>query len=84
LGQTLKKKEIFLREGDEKGLLVALQDANENFLGIGILEKINYKRRIIRIFTSVHENVTSLHLGQIKLDKKGREIGIPRRLCKLC
>jgi len=68
--------DIVVRKGDEEGLLVALHDVNESFLGIGVVEGVDYERRVIRVYTPVHEDVASLHLGHVKLDRKGREIGL--------
>jgi polynucleotide 5'-hydroxyl-kinase GRC3/NOL9 len=76
LEQKLNRKVRVVREGDEEGLLVALHDAKENFLGIGVLERIDYERRVVRVYTPVREGVASLHLGRVKLDRKGREIGL--------
>ena len=67
---------IGVRKGDEEGLLVALHDVNESFLGIGVVEGIDYERRVIRVFTPVREGVASLIVGRVKLDRKGREIGL--------
>jgi len=76
LEQRLNKKVRVVRKGDEEGLLVALHDAEENFLGIGVLQDIDYERRVVRVYTPVREGVASLHLGRVKLDRKGREIGL--------
>jgi len=76
LEQNLNRKVRVVREGDEEGLLVALHDAKENFLGIGVLEGIDYEKRVVRVYTPVHEGVASLHLGRVKLDRKGRETGV--------
>jgi len=76
LEQKLTKKVRVVREGEEEGLLVALHDAEENFLGIGVLEGIDYERRVVRVYTPVREGVASLDLGRVKLDRKGREIGL--------
>jgi polynucleotide 5'-kinase involved in rRNA processing len=76
LEKELGKKIKLIREGAEKGLLVGLHDAQENFLGIGILNRIDYERRVLQIYTSVKTNVFSIHIGQVKLDRKGNEIGI--------
>lgn len=74
--QKLKRKVMVVREGSEEGLIVALSDEKQNFLGIGIVEGIDYVRRTIRVFTPVRKTVSSVHLGRIKLDKTGRELGI--------
>ena len=72
---TLKKKAKIVWEGDEEGLLVALHNKDENFLGIGILEQIDYERRVLKIHTNVKNDVSSIHVGQIKLDRAGKELG---------
>jgi len=76
LEQKLNRKVRVVREGDEEGLLVALHDVKENFLGIGVLEGIDYERRVVRVYTPVREGVASLIVGRVKLDRKGREIGL--------
>jgi len=76
LEQRLNKKVRVVREGDEEGLLAALHDAKENFLGIGVLEGIDYERRVVRVYTPVRKGAAFLHLGRVKLDRKGREIGL--------
>jgi polynucleotide 5'-hydroxyl-kinase GRC3/NOL9 len=76
LEKDLGKKVKLLRKGDEQGLLVGLHDENDKFLGIGTLSRIDYERRIIQVYTPVTTRVSSIHVGQVKLDKKGREIGI--------
>jgi len=75
LEDTLKKKAKIVWEGDEEGLLVALHNKNESFLGIGILEEIDYERRVLKIYTSVKSGVSSIHVGQVKLDRAGKELG---------
>jgi polynucleotide 5'-kinase involved in rRNA processing len=76
LEKDLGKKVKLLRKGDEQGLLVGLHDENDMFLGIGILFRIDYERRIIQVYTPVTTKVSSIHVGQVKLDKQGKEIGI--------
>jgi len=76
LEQKLNRKVRVVRKGDEEGLLVALHDVNESFLGIGVVEEIDYERRVIRVYTPVREDVASLIVGRVKLDRKGREIGL--------
>jgi polynucleotide 5'-hydroxyl-kinase GRC3/NOL9 len=72
----LKRKVRIVQEGSEEGLLVGLHDEKENFLGIGIVEGIDYVRRTIRVHTPVRKNVAWLSLGRVRLDKAGRELGI--------
>jgi len=75
LEDTLKKKVKIVWEGDEEGLLVALHNKEENFLGIGILQEIDYERRVLKVCTRVKSGVASIHVGQIKLDRSGKELG---------
>ncbi|MEM2102909.1 MAG: Clp1/GlmU family protein [Candidatus Bathyarchaeia archaeon] len=74
--ENFGKKVQVMREGDEEGLLVSLHDANERFLGIGILHGIDYKRKTMKVFTPVKGKVAAINVGQIKLDKSCKELGI--------
>jgi polynucleotide 5'-hydroxyl-kinase GRC3/NOL9 len=60
----------------EEGLLVALQDAEGTFLGIGVLCGVHPRRSILQIYTPVDRNVSNVCVGQVKLDKEGKEIGL--------
>ena len=73
-GQIEIIKNLLLEEKDVVGLLVTLQDAYGNFLGIGVLFRISHKKETM-IYTPVKENVSTIQLGQIKLNKNRREIG---------
>jgi polynucleotide 5'-hydroxyl-kinase GRC3/NOL9 len=70
------KKLKIIREGEEEGLLVAFQDKDGRFLGIGVIRSIDYKRRVMKVYTPVYKNIATVLIGQVKLDEKGREIGI--------
>jgi len=74
LEDTLNKKVKIVWEGDEGGLLVALNDKDGNFLGIGIIKELDYNRRVLKVYTNVKKRITSIHVGQIKLDKSGKEL----------
>ena len=76
IGESFGKRAKVIREGEEEGLLVGLHDERGKFLGIGILCRADYKRKIMKIYTPVGENVSTIRFGQIKLDKNGREIGL--------
>jgi len=71
-GKTVK----VIREGEEQGLLLGLLDAPGNFLGIGVLCGVDYERRVMKVYTPVSQNVSTIHVGQMKLDKKGGEVGV--------
>jgi polynucleotide 5'-hydroxyl-kinase GRC3/NOL9 len=70
------KRVKVIREGDEEGLLVGLKDEEDNFLGIGILHEVDYKRKALKVYTPVNEKPYVLCFGQIKLNKHFREIGL--------
>jgi polynucleotide 5'-hydroxyl-kinase GRC3/NOL9 len=74
--KTRKKLEI-LREGFEEGLLVALEDSQNNFLGIGVIRGVNYKRKTIRVYTPVTSEISTVHVGQVRLDKELKEVISP-------
>lgn len=72
LGKRLK----VIGEGEEESLLVALHNERGDFLGIGVLCGVDYKRNVIKVYTRISEDVSIIRFGQIKLDKKGRETGL--------
>jgi polynucleotide 5'-hydroxyl-kinase GRC3/NOL9 len=74
--ESLGKRVKVIREGEEEGLLVGLQDERGKFLGIGILCGVDYKRKVMKVYTPVSEGVATIRFGQIKLDRNGREIGL--------
>jgi polynucleotide 5'-hydroxyl-kinase GRC3/NOL9 len=73
--EILGKRVTMTREGEEEGLLVGLGSKEGRFLGIGIIHGIDYKRRVMKVYTPVSAEVSSVSLGQVKLDDKGRELG---------
>jgi len=76
LEENIRKRIKIFREGEEAGLLVSLKDINGKFLGIGVLQGIDYRRKAIKIFTPVKKGIHTIRIGQVKLDKEGKEIGI--------
>ncbi len=65
-----------IRDGEEEGLLVGLQDDKGTFLGIGVLVGVDYRKSAMNIYTPISEKVSTIRVGQVKLDKSGREIGL--------
>ncbi|MDQ7032868.1 MAG: hypothetical protein Q9M37_09185, partial [Desulfonauticus sp.] len=63
-------------KGEEEGLLVALFNASKNFLGMGILQEVDYRRKFIKILTPVSGEISVVNVGKVKLDKKFKEIPI--------
>jgi len=87
-GATLNDEEIakltaqfskplrIMRKGDEKGLLVALEDKDGKFLGIGTISSIDFDRSVLKVYTNVKGSVAKVHVGQIRLNEKGSEVEI--------
>jgi len=63
--------------GSEKNLLVGLLDSSAEVLGIGIIDKIDYKGKRIRIFTPVKEKgrIRIIQFGSLRLTPEGSEAG---------
>lgn len=74
--EYFRKKVKVIRDGDEEGLLLGLKDEEDKFLGIGILHGVDYKRKLLKVYTPVSEKVSILYFGQIKLNKNCRETGL--------
>jgi len=71
---TLNTKVKIVWEGDEEGLLVALNDKDGNFLGIGIIEELDYERQALKVYTNVKKGIASIQVGQVKVDRSGKEL----------
>ena len=71
---ALNKKVKIVWEGDEEGLLIALYDKDGSFLGIGMIEELDYERQVLKVYTNVKKGIVSIHVGQVKLDKSGKEL----------
>jgi polynucleotide 5'-hydroxyl-kinase GRC3/NOL9 len=72
--ESVGKKAIVIRKGEEEGLLVALYNASKKFLGIGVLREVDYIRKTLKIFTPVSGEISTVVMGRVKLDKNLREI----------
>jgi len=72
-----KKRIIVTRKGEEEGLLVGLYDNNRKFLGIGAIQEIDYVRKAVKVLTPTSEEVSTMILGKIRLDKNMKEIPPP-------
>jgi polynucleotide 5'-hydroxyl-kinase GRC3/NOL9 len=76
LESELGKQVLWLRRGDEEGLLIALEDANGKVLGLGTICNVDFEKETIVINTSIEEPVSKIRVGQIRLDAEGHEIGV--------
>ena len=71
--KLLNTKVILIREGDENGLLVALLGKEDMFLGIGVIREIDFRRKVLKIYTSALGKISSIIMGRYKLDENFRE-----------
>lgn len=74
IASEFNKPVRIINEGDEKGLLISLEDNEGKFLGIGIINSIDYGRGVLKAYTNVNGTVSKVCVGQIKLSEKGSEI----------
>jgi polynucleotide 5'-hydroxyl-kinase GRC3/NOL9 len=74
--QATKKRVVVTRKGEEERLLAALYDDQRRFLGIGILQEVDYLRKTLKVITPVSEEAAILALGKVKLDKNMKEISL--------
>jgi len=76
LSMKFEKKVDIIYKGFEKGIVVGLWDKSGRFLGIGVVDDIDYKNKQIRVLTSIRDDseVGMIQLGQIRIDENGREI----------
>lgn len=69
-----KKKAVVVRKGEEQGLLMALYNAEKRFLGIGVLQEIDYLKKTIKILTPVLKEASSATIGSVRLDRNMKEL----------
>jgi polynucleotide 5'-hydroxyl-kinase GRC3/NOL9 len=72
--EATKKKVVVIRKGEEEGLLAALCNVERKFLGIGVVQEIEYLRKTLKILTPVSKDVATAVIGKVKLDKNMKEI----------
>lgn len=72
--EHMKKKVIVIKKGEEEGLLTAFYDSEKKFLGVGILQEVDYTRKTLKILTPVSEEIATIAIGRVKLDKNMKEI----------
>jgi polynucleotide 5'-hydroxyl-kinase GRC3/NOL9 len=71
---TLEEKTVWqIRQGEERGLLLGLYDAQRKFLGIGILREVDAVRKTLRFLTSVSANPSIIAIGKVRLDENLKE-----------
>jgi polynucleotide 5'-hydroxyl-kinase GRC3/NOL9 len=75
--ESLFQKDVYLvREGEEEGLLVGLLNNDRDFLGIGIISKLDYNNRTLKIKTAYKDTVNVVQFGRVKINEAGKELGV--------
>jgi polynucleotide 5'-hydroxyl-kinase GRC3/NOL9 len=65
-----------IRQAEEGEALLGLYDSQRKFLGIGILCKVDYVRKTLKVLTSISEKPSSITLGKVRLDENLKKIPI--------
>jgi polynucleotide 5'-hydroxyl-kinase GRC3/NOL9 len=65
-----------IRQAEEREVLLGLYDSQRKFLGIGILCKVDYVRKTLKVLTSISKKPSSITLGKVRLDENLKEIPI--------
>ena len=68
------KKVRIIGEGEEKGLITGLLNEERVFLGLGIIDEIDYQNQILKIHTPYDGKVNIVRFGQVKIDSQGNEM----------
>ncbi len=62
-----------IRCGMERGIIAGLYDSNGNFVGLGVIKEIDYRKRIVKLLVNTENEIAMIKLGKIKLDENFRE-----------
>jgi len=71
--QFVEKRVEVIRKGQEEGALTALYNSERRFLGIGVLQEVDYIRKTLKILTPVSKEIATIVVGKVKLDKNLKE-----------
>lgn len=69
-----------LKKGMEQNIIVGLADGSNDFIGLGIIEKIDYLKNQIVVTTPIKkaDSVKVIQFGSMKVTTAGKEIGTVR------
>jgi polynucleotide 5'-kinase involved in rRNA processing len=62
------------RKGEEEGVFAGLYNTMRKFLGVGVLQEIDYLRNSLKVCTPVSGEIGILALGNVKLDRNMKEL----------
>lgn len=82
LGNQLGKTEVYLaQKRDFENVLVAFQDENNDYIGTGIIKKVDFENRVITFYTSTDKKrIRFVQFGLIKVSEDGEELGYTKIL----
>jgi len=69
-----KKRVVVTRKGEEEGVFVGLYNTERKFLGVGVIQEIDYLRNAMKVNTPVSREIGILTMGNVKLDRNMREL----------
>ena len=77
LSRYFDKREIRVASVNNlNGIIVGLLGRNQEFLSIGVLQGINFKDRVISIYTTANaSDVECILFGSIRIENHGEEVG---------
>jgi polynucleotide 5'-kinase involved in rRNA processing len=65
---------VLTHKGEEEGVFTALYNVKKKFLGVGVVQEIDFTRKILKISTPVSDEISVVAMGKVKLDKNLKEI----------
>jgi polynucleotide 5'-hydroxyl-kinase GRC3/NOL9 len=74
LEEFTEKKVVVTRKGEEEGVFAGLYNTSRKFLGVGVLQEIDYLRNSLKVCTPVSGEIGILALGNVKLDRNMKEL----------
>ena len=74
LQEVTGKKVVVTRKGEEEGVFAGLYNASRKFLGVGVLQEIDYLRKSVKVCTPVSGDIGILALGNVRLDRNMKEL----------
>jgi polynucleotide 5'-hydroxyl-kinase GRC3/NOL9 len=68
------RKVFILQKGLEEGLIAGLLGKDGEFMGLGLIDEIDYNRRSIKLRTRYTGPIEALKIGNVKLNEKMKEV----------
>lgn len=82
LEEAFGKKAVVIFDEEAEGLLIALYNSGNKFLGVGVIREVDYRRKVMKICTPVSGSISTVKIGKVRLDKNLREHPFSEELIK--